>query len=504
MNAYDNKNEDNKKKKKFMPIVEFPSEDLDSKVFGRDNENEELQKLRDDLEREIAEKKIELANKIKKEKEEQALEKAIEDKRKELANKNVTVDIKGELVYIKSLDVNQFINDFSKTKSKLKDIKIIEYESKIKRKQRRLSTIVEKNPDVYMEPQDPDKNSKKKAKSKNYVNAGKKNSYEDKNVSNKLSHVYLFDKSKEPVLGAGSNFDIMNPVCGVNLTENKKTKSGGKDFFHKYNKYSIQVFEETLNKTISANLYQNKIDNIIINNTIPNNVISLKKRSKNFREVIDELSKEKNEENKNKTINTNTIIPKETNDKIYSKTKNLKLALSNLDLISEGEEKYLSGKNLKNKNIIKKKQFIIDFNKEEPKDYDEIDKFAKTLVASDNWGDQIFNKSKIKRDFRQPTKPALEELKRELPSNLLNRLPRKRLPPINAISRLKENNFGKTMSEGFFNKNRKNRLKPFSTEENKNIQIDAEEGNINNNNNDDKKNEFNFSTSSNFYKNTIS
>ena len=60
------------------------------------------------------------------------------------------------------------------------------------------------------------------------------------------------------------------------------------------------------------------------------------------------------------------------------------------------------------------------------------------------------------------------------------------------------------MSEGFFNKNRKNRLKPFSTEENKNIQIDAEEGNINNNNNDDKKNEFNFSTSSNFYKNTIS
>ncbi len=58
MNAYDNKNEDNKKKKKFMPIVEFPSEDLDPKVFGRDNENEELQKLRDDLEREIAEKKI--------------------------------------------------------------------------------------------------------------------------------------------------------------------------------------------------------------------------------------------------------------------------------------------------------------------------------------------------------------------------------------------------------------------------------------------------------------
>ena len=113
----------------------------------------------------------------------------------------------------------------------------------------------------------------------------------------------------------------MNPVCGVNLTENKKTKSGGKDFFHKYNKYSIQVFEETLNKTISANLYQNKIDNIIINNTIPNNVISLKKRSKNFREVIDELSKEKNEENKNKTINKILLYQKNQMIKYIQKQK---------------------------------------------------------------------------------------------------------------------------------------------------------------------------------------
>ena len=502
MNNYNN--EQNIKKKKFMPIIEFPSEDIDPKLFGRETENEEIQKLRDDYEKGMIEKKIELANKIKKEKEEQALEKAREEKRKELANKNVTVDIKGELVYIKSLDINQFINDFTKTKSKFKEIKTIEFESKIKRNKRRKSTFIEKNPDVFMDFQEPEKITKKKSKNnKNLPNISGKKSIHEKPTNTGFG--FIFDKNKEPIIGSGSNFDIMSPSCGVNLTEENKSKSGGKDFFHKYNKYSIQVFEETLNKTISANFYQNKIENII-NNTTSTNVMSLKKRRKSVvKEIINESSKVKNQENKNKannTTNVNSTVPNESNSNIILKTKNLKMALTNLDLITEGEEKYLSKQNnSKNKNVIKRKQFIIDFNKQEQKDYDEIDKFAKTLVGSENWGDNIYNKTNVKRDFRRPKKPVNEILKREIPENILNHLPRKRLPPINVINRLKENNFGKTMSDGFFNKNKKNRLKPLSTEENKNMQIDEKEGNKNKK--ADKKSDPNFSTSSNFYKNTI-
>ena len=56
-----------KEKKKYAPIIEFPSEDLDPKLYKRENENDELQKLRDDLEKEISEKKLEIANRIKKE-----------------------------------------------------------------------------------------------------------------------------------------------------------------------------------------------------------------------------------------------------------------------------------------------------------------------------------------------------------------------------------------------------------------------------------------------------
>ena len=497
--------EKNKKKKKFLPVVEFPSEDLDPKIFERENENADLQKLRDDLEREIAEKKLEIANKLKKEKEEQALEKALEEKRKELANKNVTVDVKGELVYIKSLDINQFINDFTKTKSKFKEIKTIEYESKIRQPKKKKTTIVERNQESLIEVPEQEKPHKKRMKVKN--NRRKSFINDDKKPPTQTLGLGFFDKNKEPLIGAGSNFDIMSPECGVNVTEEKKTKSGGKDFFHKYNKFSIQVFEETLNRTISANMYQNQINNILNNH----NVMSLKKK-KTIKDIILETAKGKEEDNKktnNKDNNANNSVPKEPNNKLSLKTKNLKMALNSLDLITESDEKYLlEKKDYKNKDIIKRKQFIIDFNKQEQKDYEEINKFAKTILGNENWGVNVDRKNNlIKQNFRRPQKPVFDDLKKELPFTILNHLPRKRLPPINVINRLKENSFGKTMSEGFFNKNKKNKLKPLYNEENKNLQTENEDGKNNNNINknvEDKKNDHNFSTTSDFYKNTIS
>ena len=504
-NIYDKENDKNKKKKKYLPVIEFPSEDLDPKVYSRESENEEFQKLRDDLEKEIKEKNIEIANRIKKEKEEQALEKELEERRKELANKNVTVDIKGELVYIKYLDVNQLTNDFTNTKFGFKQIKTIESESKLQRAKIKKNTIIEKNPEINVEAAEQEKVQKKKHKFK-FPNLGRRsNMSEDKNPPNKspgINHIIFSEKDKEPIIGAGSNFDLMNPACGVNLTEDTKKKSGGKDFFHKYNKYSLQIFEETLNRTISSNFYQVK-RNSIYHNTNSNNVMSLKKKT--IRDKMNQSNKEKEQE-KNEEIskNKNLTIPTETNDKIIVKAKNLKLALNNLDLISEGEEKLFSASNkYKNKNFLKTRQFLLDFENKEKRNYNEIDKFAKTLVGSQNWGDNIYSQNKVKRDFRMPSKPVLDELKREVPINLLNHIPRKRLPPINAINRLKENinnKFGKTISEGFFDKNKRKKINPLSTEENKNVKLEPEDDTKI----EDKNNDFNFSTTSNFYKNTIS
>ena len=491
--------ETNIKKKKYMPIIEFPSEDLDPKMFERESDKVDLQQLRDDLEKEMAEKRLEIANRLKKEKEEQALEKALEEKRKELANKNVTVDIKGELVFIKSLDINQLTSDFTKTKSKTKEIKTIENESKIRQQKRKNTTVVEKNPEALLEAQEMERPQKKKSRMKTIRRKSFKS--EDKTQASKTSGLGIFDRSKEPLIWAGSNFDLMNPSCGVNLTEEKKTKSGGKDFFHQYNKFSVEVFEETLNKTISANLYQNQITNMS-NSTSTPNVMSLKKK-KTIKDIMLHTNKEKDEDKKiiNKTDNIVNSLLRESNDKLSVKTRNLKVALNSLDLISEGDEKYLLEKKGKRyKNIIKRKQFIMNFNKKELKDYEEINTFAKTLLGSENWGESIGKKVNLKQNFRKPQKPVFDELKRELPLNIINHIPRKRLPPINYLNKIRDNSFGKTLSEGFFNKNKKNKLKPLSTEENKNILSDNED----NKKNENKKNDYNLSTTSDFYKNSMS
>ena len=40
-----------------------------------------------------------------------------------------------------------------------------------------------------------------------------------------------------PIVLSGSNFEIMNMEVGVSLKEKEKYKTGGKDFYHKFNKF---------------------------------------------------------------------------------------------------------------------------------------------------------------------------------------------------------------------------------------------------------------------------
>ena len=176
----------------------------------------------------------------------------------------------------------------------------------------------------------------------------------------------------------------------------------------------------------------------------------------------------------------NLIIPNEMNNKLQVKAKNLKMALNGLDLIKEHEEKYFSAKK-KNKNIIKKNKELSNYFNKKRNNIDEINKFTKTLIGSDNWGNNIYNQRKPQSYFKRPAKPLDIELKRELPLNLLNHLPRKRLPPINLSNRMNNDygpGMGYTMTEGFFG--RKKKMKILLTEDNKNKKDE------NDNKNDDK------------------
>jgi hypothetical protein len=287
----------------------------------------------------------------------------------------------------------------------------------------------------------------------------------------------------------------MLPECGVNLIEEKKSKSGGKDYFLKYNKYSLQFFEETFNKTISSNFYQNKMNDLLN--------IGNSKSKKNIKDQLKESIKEIGSDKKIINNDMNTIMPSESNDKLFVKTKNLKMALNELDLITEGDEKLTLDNKNRNKNILKRKKIVMSFRKHSKKDYKEIDKFAKTLMGGENWGNNIYKtKDSIKQNIKQPTKPIFDELKREVPATLLNRMPRKRLPPI--INKLKDNKMGYTITEGFFNKNKKLKLKTIPKDESKKNQIEEEESSIEIKNLEEKNDDLDYNTTSNFYKNTIS
>ena len=495
--SINNEEDKNPRKKKYIQMIEFPSEDLDPKLVRRETDNEELKKLRKDLENEIAEKKIEMAKKLKQEQENLILQKALEEKRKELANKNVTTDIKGDLVFIKYIDINNLKYDFTKGNSKFREIKKIEDKLKEKYQNKNTNILVEKNPDIFSDPQEQEKSFKKKPRIRmNQFSPIKKKSTADEKNNNKTHELHPYHaKNRKPLIAAGSNFDIMNLECGVNLTEDKKTKSGGKDYLKKYNKYSLHVFEEILNKTATSNFYKNSAIN----------VMSLKKKNSLKDNLMDSI-KESESKNLNNIDNLSKILPNEANNKLFVKTKDLRKALNELDLIAESEEKILLNKKNnrnKNKNIMKRRQFITDFSKKAKRDFDEVNKFAKTIVSGESWRIDTSKKNKIKQSVRMPTKPVFEELKRELPASILNHLPRKRLPPINISNRFDENSLGYTMTEGFYNnKNRKIKLKGLSKEENKNIQIDGEKND--NNNKTDSETNINYNTSLSFYKNTMS
>ena len=111
------------------------------------------------------------------------------------------------------------------------------------------------------------------------------------------------------------------------------------------------------------------------------------------------------------------------------KTKNLKIALKDLDLITDGELKDLNKTKKLQKTIFLSK--ILRSTKSNKRDYNDMNKFAKTLVGKDNWEFGTFRERGKFDNIKIPKKPEDIELKRELPINMLKHMPRKRLPPIN-------------------------------------------------------------------------
>jgi len=448
-------NLDKNKKKKYIQI-EFESYDLEPKKYISEYDTSEMAELRKNLEKELEEKKKEKEKIAQKEKEKLEKEEKIAELRKELSKKNVTVDIKGELVFIKPIDLNVLNEEFNKGKSKFKIVKTIEPESNNLKDSKDI--IIERNREIDLFDNKDDKNKKKPKKRKEELFKQKNN---NGNGSKKNEQKNVFDKSNMKY-ASGSNFGIMNPEIGVNIMEEKRIKSGGKDFYKKFNKFSVEIFQDHLSKTTS-NFYPKNKENIEENNETKKRRGSLSVRDK-IKKDID-------------NILINTRQPTEDNNTLSLKTKNLKIALENLDLVLE--DKGLDNhKKLIKKNFIKEKLNEIGVRKI---NYNEMNVFTKTLVGNENWGLNLYSERAKRNTFKIPTKPEKNELQRELPINILKHLPRKRLPPI--INNLRGNNMGKTITSGFYTNRKPIKLK-LATGDNKNSVKSVDDKAINNRVND--------------------
>ena len=412
--------DENPKKKKRVQMIELSSYDLDPKIFEIFPEGENIQELRSNFEKELELKRLE---KLKL----QQIQKALELKRqkqleieKELAGKDITIDFNGEIVFVKPLNSEQLQNDFRRSFAKSKEKGTIQSSLVSLLNTKKKKPTVEKNPTdgSNYEKQEREKLPKKRNSiyKKDFLYK-QRNLMKDNNINKNTNENEKKDKEKNNMrFAAGSNFDIINLECGVSLKEDQRVKTGGRDYLSKYGRCSIQTFRSQLSKTTS--FFYRKAE-------IQNNSNDKNKENETKKTIIEDKDESKME-----------MEPNETNNTLSLKTKNLNKALQNLDLITEGELRDFNKKNIKKRNIIKhlKKE-----SKTQKTDYNEVNKFTKTLLGDVAWGRINDFKEKPIQTFRLPKKPEDIELSREVSPNLIH-MPRKRLPPISGAIRLFDDN----------------------------------------------------------------
>ena len=290
-------------------------------------------------------------------------EENIANKNNKYKNKKIAVTAKGEIIFIKSIDVNNLKSDFIELSTKMK---------KESTKEKRLS--------------------KRNKKEKNDLQNEKEMEIE---VNTNINIINIENKKKlnKQIIIGGSPFNNFIPETGVNLIENNETKSGGNDFDNKYKKISYEQFKKTLEKFEKANNDKNKINEIqkesenlspnsnnnIMNSNIPimratsynmslnNNISDLKKTSERSSFLPDLFSSSNiNSRNNNISLNNKNVNSKTFNDNdslikhsfIFknnnSQMHNFIKTSSSFPKLILNEEKENKYENIKNKTILNK------------------------------------------------------------------------------------------------------------------------------------------------------
>ena len=220
---------------------------------------------------------------------------------------------------------------------------------------------------------------------------------------------------------------------GVSIKEKEKYKTGGRDFYHKFNKYSLDNYNKQLKETLQVNSFmksQIENDNYIkseMNNYI-NNLTEGYNSSINFTANNSNINQQTVNSNKNFLTNYNTLSnfgntsinkSKFTNTNLSPELKlsgtalSLKGSMDKLNLISERQERFAK----KTRNIFKKKMFNYTSDKFTLPKLEEINKFSSEILTSRDWMTKRGVSNVLGKPFRMPEKPGFQEIIREMGIN---------------------------------------------------------------------------------------
>ncbi len=433
-----------KKKKNMGEIMnkfsfhELPKEDFEIPF----NDNLNLDELRLEKEEEI--KRREEENKLRM----KALRKNEEKKKeennlfKQYEKKKLTIDPNGKIVFIKGYKIEALSKEFLLSKSNLKMLKT--EKTKIELFSEKESKEIKEN----KENEEKEKNEKNEKIDKSDKKKEKKEKI-DKSVllpkipdeskiilspsQKRRDSIFSLEKKIErgPISPSGSCFDRIKLEIGVTMKENKKIKTGGKDFFLKFNKYSLETYNQKLKDNTNSfmktqyNLtsdyqknFNSSLENFNNSNLIQNTDNSLSTFKRNNLTSNNFLKSDILNSSLNPLIKLNGIM-------------SLKNSMNDLDLINEKE---LLDNKLNRKNIFKEKD-----NLSKKDSFMEMNEFTSTLVSNDKWKNS-FSGIKQMKPLKNPKKPLNSEIEREMGKGGM--ILRKRLMHGNHFSRSLYNGFG--------------------------------------------------------------
>ena len=460
LNYDDNNNNNIKNKKRNLNEImsQFSFHDLeDNNDIYKEPDNINIEKLRKEIQEKQNEQNEEKKNiKLAKKDVENKMKLAVE-KNRQYAGKKITVDSNGEIIFIKGIKLDKLSKEFilmkTATKLVINEDKKDNDKSKSKKKKKKINNlgininnnnnVINNNNEKEIKEKSNENNNNEKSEDggdKNIKGKNQKlpkirgNKFRKENTSEDLYKKNLLKRIEEgPIILSGSNFEIMNMEVGVSIKEKEKYKTGGKDFYHKFNKYSIDNYNKQLKDTLHINSFlktQIETDNYAKNeiNNYAGNLTDGYNSSINFTANNSNIIQQTINSNKNFISNYNTLSnfgntsitkTKVVNSSLSPELKlsgigvSLKGSMEKLSLISERQEKLAK----KYKNIFKKKFFTSTSDKFTLPKLEEINKFSSEILTSSNWNEKKGVNNTFGKPLRYPEKPKYKEIIKDMDIN---------------------------------------------------------------------------------------